>query len=145
MKTVLWMQWNISHRPQMHRESQNRNHFKVSTTPVPNLDQNRKWLFINVLIPCSGTGYSQKIEHLEQPLHTNISQINTLMFVTRLKLSRRKQSTAPSKQLLGAIYYAKERKSHELLIIDQLAKDPLCSLNRDHRPIGCLSIDQWQV
>ena len=31
----------------------------------------------------------------------------------------------------------KERKLHELLIIDQLAKDPLCSLNRDHRPIGC--------
>ena len=27
------------------------------------------------------TGYSQKTEHLEQPLHTNRSQINTSMFV----------------------------------------------------------------
>ena len=43
---------------------------------------------------------------------------------------------APAKQLLGAIYYAQERKLHELLIIDQLAKDPLCPLNRDHRELG---------
>ena len=28
------------------------------------------------------TWYSQKVEHLEQPLHTNRSQINTPMFVT---------------------------------------------------------------
>ena len=82
------------------------------------------------------TGYSKKTEHLQQPLHTNISQINTPMFVMWLKPSRGKQSTAPAKQLLGAIYYAKERKLHELLIINQLAKDPLCSLNIDHRPIG---------
>ena len=83
------------------------------------------------------TGYSQKTEHLEKPLHTNRSQINTSMFVTWLKPSRGKQSMALAKQLLGAIYYAKEIKLHELLIIDQLAKDPICSLNRDHRPIGC--------
>ena len=43
------------------------------------------------------TGYSQKTEHLEQPLHTNRSQINTSMFVTWLKPSRGKQSTAPAK------------------------------------------------
>ena len=29
-----------------------RNPFKVSATPVPDLDQNRKWLFIKALIPC---------------------------------------------------------------------------------------------
>ena len=82
------------------------------------------------------TGYSQKTEHLEKPLHTNRSYINTLMFVTWLKPSRGKQSTTPAKYLLRKIYYSKEIKLHELLIIDQLAKDPLCSLNRDHRPIG---------
>ena len=82
-------------------------------------------------------GYSQNTEHLQIPLHTNISQINTPMFVTWLKTLRGKQSMAPAKYLLGAIYYAKERKLHELLIIDQLAKDPPCSLNRDHGPIGC--------
>ena len=83
------------------------------------------------------TGYSQKTEHLEQLLHTNRSHINTPMFVTWLKPSRGKQSMAPAKQLLGAIYYAKERKLHELLIIDQLTKDPPCSLNRDRGPIRC--------
>ena len=83
------------------------------------------------------TGYSQNTEHLEQPLHTNRSQINTPMFVTWLKPSRWKQSMTPSKQLLGEIYYAKEIKLHELLIIDQLAKDPPCSLNRYQGPIGC--------
>ena len=49
----------------------------------------------------------------------------------------------PTKQLLGAIYYAKERKLHECLIIDQLAKDPLCSLNKYHRPIRFEATDQW--
>ena len=43
------------------------------------------------------TGYSQKAEHLEQPLHTNISQINTPMFVAWLKPLRGKQSKAPAK------------------------------------------------
>ena len=82
-------------------------------------------------------GYSQRTEHQEQPLYTNESQINTPMFITWLKPLRGKQSTGLAKYLLGAIYYAKQRKLNELLIIDQLAKDPLCSLNRDHRPIGC--------
>ena len=36
------------------------------------------------------TGYSQNNEHLEKPLHTNRSQINTPMFVTWLKPSRGK-------------------------------------------------------
>ena len=43
------------------------------------------------------TGYSQKTEHLKQPLHTNRSQINTPMFVTWLKPSRGKQSMTPTK------------------------------------------------
>ena len=42
-------------------------------------------------------GYSQKTEHLEKPLHTNRSQINTSMFVTWLEPSRGKQSTTPAK------------------------------------------------
>ena len=58
------------------------------------------------------------------------------MFIMWLKPSRGKQSMAPTK-LLGAIYYTKERKLHELLIIDQLAKDSPCYLNRDHRLIKC--------
>ena len=41
------------------------------------------------------TRYSQKTEHLEQPLHTNESQIYTPMFITWLKPSRGKQSMAP--------------------------------------------------
>ena len=32
-----------------------KNPFKVSATPIPDLDQNRKQLFIKALIPCSGT------------------------------------------------------------------------------------------
>ena len=43
------------------------------------------------------TRYSQKTEHLEQPLHTNISHINTSMFVMWLKPSRGKQSMDPAK------------------------------------------------
>ena len=30
-----------------------------------------------------------------------------------------------------------KKVTYELLIIDQLAKDPPCSLNRDYGPIGC--------
>ena len=138
METTLLTQWNSSHGLQIHRKSRTRNAFKVLATRVPYLYQNRKRLFIKISDTMFGyTRYSQKTEHLEQPLHTNISQINTLMFVTWLKTSRGKQSMAPAKQLLGAIYYAKERNLHELIIIDQPAKDPLCSLNKDHRPIGC--------
>ena len=55
METKLQTQWNISHRPQMHRKFITRNAFKVSATPVPDLDQNQKQLFINALIPCLGT------------------------------------------------------------------------------------------
>ena len=54
-----------------------------------------------------------------------------------VKTLERETVHGPGQIALGAIYYAKERKLHELLIIDPLAKDPLCSLNRDHRPIGC--------
>ena len=43
------------------------------------------------------TRYSKKTKHLKMPLHTNRSQINTLMFVTWLKPLRGKQSTAPTK------------------------------------------------
>ena len=138
METVLWTQWNSSHRPQMHRKSITRNPFKVSATPILDLNQNRKRLFINALIPCSGTQGTPKRPNTFRNRFTQIDKkINTLMFVTWLKPSRGKHSTAPAKQLLGATYYAKEIKLHELLIIDQLAKNPLCSLNRDLRPIRC--------
>ena len=49
-----------SHRPQIHKKYRSRNPFKVSATLVPNLDQNRKRLFINDLIPCSGTQVTPK-------------------------------------------------------------------------------------
>ena len=55
MEMALRIKWNISHKPKMHRKSRTRNPFKVSATPVPDLDQNRKWLFIKDLIPCLGT------------------------------------------------------------------------------------------
>ena len=83
------------------------------------------------------TRYSQKTEHLEQPLHTNRSQINTSMFCHVVKTLERETVHGPSQIATWTIYYAKEIKLHELLIIDQLAKDPLCSLNRYHRPIRC--------
>ena len=71
------------------KKSRTRNPLKVLATPDPDLYQNRKRLFIKALIPCSGTqGTSQKTEHLEQPPHTNRSQINTPLFVTWLKPSR---------------------------------------------------------
>ena len=38
MKMALWTQWNSSHRPKMHTKSRTRNPFKVSATPVPDLD-----------------------------------------------------------------------------------------------------------
>ena len=55
MEMALLMQWNSSHRPKMHKKSRNKNPFKLSATPVPDLDQNRKRLFIKDLIPCWGT------------------------------------------------------------------------------------------
>ena len=61
METALRTQWNSSHRPQMHRKSKTRNPFKFSATPVLDLDQNRKRLFIKDLIPCSGTQGTPKI------------------------------------------------------------------------------------
>ena len=137
MEMALQKQWNSSHRTQMHKNSRTKNPFKVLATPVEDLDHNQKRLFINTRIPCSGTQGTPKIPKTQRThSHKQISnqQIDVLMW---LKPSRGKQSTASAKQLLGAIYYAKERKLHELLIIDQLANDPLCSLNRDHRPIGC--------
>ena len=45
-------QWNYSHGPKMHRKYRTKNPFKVSATPVLDLDQNRKQLFIKALIPC---------------------------------------------------------------------------------------------
>ena len=52
METVLQTQWNSSHRPKIHIKSKNKNPFKLSATPVQDLDQNRKRLFIKALIPC---------------------------------------------------------------------------------------------
>ena len=78
------------------------------------------------------TRYSRKTEHLQQLLHTNKSQINTPMFVMWLKPSRGKLSTALPNSYLEQFIIQIERKLHELVIIDQLAKDPPCSLNRDH-------------
>ena len=83
------------------------------------------------------TGYSQKTEHLEQPLHTNRSHINTPMFVTWSKPSR-EIVHCPSQIATSSNLLCKRKKvTYELLIIDQLDNDPLCSLNRDHRLIEC--------
>ena len=35
------------------------------------------------------------------------------------------------------LFCKKNKVTNELLIIDKLAKDPPCSLNRDHGPIEC--------
>ena len=45
----------------------------------------------------------------------------------------------PSYTMFGYTRYSQriEHQEQPLHIIDQLAKDPLCSLNRDHKPIGC--------
>ena len=43
----------------IHRKSRNKNHFKVSATPIPDLDQNRKRLFIKALIPCKVYRYTK--------------------------------------------------------------------------------------
>ena len=138
METVLWTQWNSSHKPTIYKKIQNQKPFqsfdntgsRSRSKPKVALHKHSDTMF-------GYTGYSQKTEHLEKPIHTNRSQIKTPNFVTWLKRSRGKQSMSLAKYLLGAIYYAKERKLHETLIIDQLAKDPPCSLNKDHRPIGC--------
>ena len=57
------------------------------------------------------TRYSQKTEDLQQPLHTNRSQINTLMFVTWLKLSRGKQSRAQPNSYLEQ-FIMQKKESH---------------------------------
>ena len=86
---------------------------------------------------CSGTQGTPKIPNTKSGhSHKHITDQH-MMFVMWLKPSRGKHSMAPAKLLLGAIYHAKEIKLHELLIIDQLAKDPLWFLNRAHKPIGC--------
>ena len=53
-----------------------------------------------------------------------------------VKTLKRKTVHGPSQIATCRNLLCKERKLHELLIIDQLAKDPPCSLNRDHGPIG---------
>ena len=72
METVLRMQWNNSHMPQMNRKSKTRNSFKVSTTLILDLDQNRKRLFIKALIPCSGIHGTPKRLN---PLRNHFTQI----------------------------------------------------------------------
>ena len=62
METTLWMQWNNFHKPKMHIKYRTRNPFKVSATLVPDLDQNRKQLFIKALIPCKVFHYTKPVD-----------------------------------------------------------------------------------
>ena len=81
----------------------NTNHQSLKCSRAPRLAQNISsimWFkvhaqhkqaytyIINNWIMFGYKGYSQKIEHLEQPLHTNRSQINTPLFVTWLTVQR---------------------------------------------------------
>ena len=76
-------QWNNSHMPKMHRKSKTRNPFKVSATLVPDLDQNRKRLFIKALIPCSGTQGTPKIPNTFRYHFTQIDHRSTHWCLSR--------------------------------------------------------------
>ena len=137
METVLQTQWNSSHRQKMHRNSKTRNLFKVSATSVPDLDQNRKRFFINNIIPCSGKVLPKDQTLRETTSHKQITnQYANVCHV--FKTFERETVHDPSQIATWSNLLCKRRKfTNELLIIDQLAKDPPCSLNRDHGPIGC--------
>ena len=56
------------------------------------------------------TGYSQKTEHLEQPLHTNRSQINTPMFCHVAKTLERETVHGPSQIATWSNLLCKRKK-----------------------------------
>ena len=83
------------------------------------------------------TGYSQKDEHLEQPL-PQIDHRSTHRFFDVVKTLERETVHGPNQIDTWSNLLCKRKKvTNELLIIDQLAKDPPCSLNSDHGPIRC--------
>ena len=143
METVVGMQWNSSHRPQIHKKSRTRNPFKVSATPVPYLDQNQKRLFIKDLIPCSSTQGTPKRPNTFKNRFTQIDHRSTHRCFDMVKTLERETVHNPSQIDTWSNLLCKRKKvTNELIIIDQLAKDYPCSLNRDHGPIGCYTMDQ---
>ena len=137
METLLRIQWNRFHRPQKHRKSRTINPFKVSATPVPDLDQNRKRLFINALIPCSGTHGTPKRPNTLSNRFTQIDHRSTHRCFDMVKTIERETVHDPSQIATWSNLLCKINKvTNELLIIDQLAKDSPFSLNIDHGPIG---------
>ena len=83
------------------------------------------------------TRYSQKTEHLEKPL-TQIDHRSTRRCFDVVKTIERETVHGPSQIATWSNLLCKIKKvTNELLINDQLAKDPPCSLNRDHGPIIC--------
>ena len=138
METVLQMQWNSSHKPQIHKNSRTKNHFKVSATLVPNLYQNRKRLFINALIPCLGTQGTPKRPNTLSNRFTQIDHRSKHNVCHVVKTLEMETVYGPGQIDTWSNLLCKRNKvRNEILIIDQLAKDPPCSLNRYHVPIGC--------
>ena len=83
------------------------------------------------------TGYSQKTEHLEQPL-TQTDHRSTHQCFDVVKTLEKETVHGPSQIATWSNLLCKRKKvTNELLIIDQPAKDPPFSLNRDHGTIGC--------
>ena len=138
MEMKLWIKWNSSHMPQIQKKYRTRNPFKVSATSVPDLDQNRKRLFINALIPCSGTQGTPKRPNTFKNCFTQQITDQHTNVCHMVKTLKRETIHGPSQIATQSNLLCKRKKvAYELLIIDQLAKDPPCSLNRDHGPIGC--------
>ena len=83
------------------------------------------------------TGYYQKTEHQEQPL-TQTDHRSTQQYFDVIKTLKRETVHGPSQIATWSNLLCKRKKViNELFIINQLAKDPPCSLNKDHGPIGC--------
>ena len=83
------------------------------------------------------TGYSQKTEHLEQPL-TLTDHRSTHQCFDVVKTLEREAVHDPSQIATWGNLLCKRKKfANELLIINQLAKDPPCYLDKYHGPIGC--------
>ena len=107
-----------------------------------------EWYYVNICVIFENrenfkdlllgyTWYSQKDEHLEQPL-TKIDHRSTHRCFDVVKTLERETVHDPSKIANWSNLLCKRKKvTNELLIIDQLANDPSCSLNRDNGPIGC--------
>ena len=83
------------------------------------------------------TGYFQNTENLEKPL-TQIDHRSTHRCFDVVKTIERETVHGPNQiATLNNLLCKIKKVTNELLIIDKLAKDPPCSLNRDIGPIGC--------